>query len=410
VLENPHAPTATVLGTLRAGSACVTDGRFAVAGLTAAMLDRGTRRFSRLELASELEDHGLHLGVRPASSAPASVTVSAAGLAEELPRLLELLAEVLRRPTFPASELDRLRDRVRAALVRERDDTSSQAFAALSRRLYPPGHPLHRRPIEERLAELDGLTVGDLESFHRRAYGPASLVLAVVGAVDPDEVHTLLSAALEGWDGGLGQLPEWPEVADPEPAEDLVPMAERPNLDVLLGHPGRLRRTDPDVAAALLANSCLGQSTLTSRLGGILRDREGLTYGVYSRFFGTRDLPGPWAVFLGVAPENLRRAVALCREVVERYVAEGPTEQELADEREALAGGYRVGLATNSGVARELAAALAHGGGVAWLDEHPRRLLAATRDEVHRAVRRHIRPQSLVLAAAGSLPEEGSAT
>ena len=407
VLANPHAPTATVLGTLRAGAACAGDGRFTVPGLTAAMLDRGTASYSRLALASELEDHGLHLAIRSSPTAPASVTVSAAGLAEELPRLVGLLEEVLRRPVFPSEELERLRQRVRSALVRELDDTSAQAFAALTRRLYPASHPLYRRPVEERLAELDRLTAAELEAFHARVYGPASLVLAVVGAVDAELVHRLLGEALEGWSGGLAAAPSWAEPDDPEPAEDLVAMAERPNLDVVLGHPGRLRRTDPDLAAALLANSCLGQSTLTSRLGAAVRDREGLTYGVYSRFLGTRDLPGPWAVFLGVAPENLRRAVALCRQVIEDYVAEGPTESELADERQALAGSYRVGLATNSGVARELAAALAHGGGVAWLDEHPERLLATSRGEVHDAVRRHLRPGALVLAAAGTLPDEG---
>ena len=108
-LANPHAPTVTIAGTLRAGPALVADGRFVVAGLTAAMLDRGTADHGRLELARELEDHGLQLAVRASGGAPTIVSFSAQGLAEELPRLADLLIEVLRRPTFPSEELDKLR-------------------------------------------------------------------------------------------------------------------------------------------------------------------------------------------------------------------------------------------------------------------------------------------------------------
>ena len=160
-------------------------------------------------------------------------------------------------------------------------------------------------------------------------------------------------------------------------------------------------RGAPDYAAAVLANSCLGQSTLTSRLGMAVRDREGLTYGIYSRFFGTLQLPGPWAVSLGVSAANLDRAVTLSREVIADYLAEGPTEEELADERAALAGAYRVGLATNAGIARELVTALTADETVDRLDRIPEEILAVDRDQVLDAIRNHLHPEQLVLTAAG---------
>jgi len=101
VLANPHAPTVTIAGTLRAGPALAADGRFAVPGLTAVMLDRGTADYERLELARELEDHGLQVAVRASAGAPTIVSFSAQGLAEELPRLTTLLIEVLRRARRP---------------------------------------------------------------------------------------------------------------------------------------------------------------------------------------------------------------------------------------------------------------------------------------------------------------------
>jgi zinc protease len=90
--------------------------------------------------------------------------------------------------------------------------------------------------------------------------------------------------------------------------------------------------------------------------------------------------------------------------VVADYAAGGPTEPELADERLAQAGAYRVALATNGGVARELMAALTAGEPVAALDLYPDRLLGVTREEVVAAIHRHLHPERLVVTVAGTLP------
>jgi zinc protease len=379
-----------------------------VAGLAAAMLDRGTTDHDRLELAGELENRGLQLTVRASAATPTIVSFSAQGLAEEVPRLVALLLEVLRRPTFPSEELDKLREQVQGSLVRERQETHERAFAALSRALFPEGHPLRRREIEVRERELASLTRDELAAFHEDVYGPAKMVLAVVGHVDPSTVASLFEEQMQDWsDPGL-EDPSWPEAEEPEPIEERIQIADRPSLDVFLGHRGRLLRGSKGYPAAVLANSCLGQSTLTSRLGKVVRDEHGLTYGIYSRFFGTLHVAGPWAASVGVSADNLDQAVALSRQVISDYVEDGPTEEELADERSALAGAYRVGLATNSGVARELVTALTAGEGVDRLDRFPEDVLAVTREEVLDAIREHLHPDRLVLTAAGDFQEARS--
>ena len=401
VLANPHAPTATVAGTLLAGPAWATNGRFAVPGLVAAMLDRGTTDHSRIELARELEDHGLQLVVRASASTPTIVSFSAQGLAEELPRLVRLLIEVLRRPSFPVGELDKLREQVLGGLAREREETSARAFAALMRGLFPQGHPLHRRPIEAREKELRSLTCDELIDFHAAVYGPATIALAVVGDVESGHVASLFEGELAGWDGAEEAVFTTDDKRAPGSPEERIQIADRPNIDVFLGHRGRLLRGDADYPASVLANSCLGQSTLTSRLGVAVRDGAGLTYGIYSRFFGTLHVAGPWATALGVSVDNLDRAVELSLEVIAKYVEEGPTEEELADERSALAGAYRVGLATNSGIARELVKALTADEPIERLDLFPKQLLAVERDQVVEAIRAHLHPDQVIVTAAG---------
>jgi zinc protease len=402
VLSNRHAPTVTMVGALRAGFAQAPEGRFTTAGLTAAMLDRGTANHNRLELARELENRGLQIAVETSSAAPSWVFFSAQGLAEQLPRLGSILFEVLRHPIFPGDELDKLKDKVTGALQRESQDSFSRAYAALTRRLYPYRHPCHRRAIEQRLAEVSEIEPQDLSAFHRATYHPGSMILVVVGDVEAPPVIETVGSLTEGWQGVAAAEPSWPETQPVRGGEERIELADRPNLDVFLGHAGSLRMTDDDYPAAVLANSCLGQSALTSRLGKEIRDRAGLTYGVVSRFFGTLQVPGPWATHLGVSVSNLEAAVELARTVIADYVREGPDEGELGDEREALAGAYRVRLATNSGIARELVTVLSAELPVSFLDSYPERLRQASHEQVLTALRRHIRPDELTMTAAGS--------
>ncbi len=403
VINNSHAPTVTIVGMLQGGPAMASDGRFAVPSLTAAMLERGTADFSRMSLARELEDHGLQLDVRTSGSAPASVSFSLQGLAEELPRMADILKSVLQRPVFPEDELEKVRERVLGVLQHEREDTSAVAFRELSRLIYPVGHPHRRREIEIRENEVNTMTRDDLERFHARCYGGQAMVCSVVGDVAGRDVKGLFGDALFGWGAPEQTPPEYSEVRPGDPARMITEIPDRPNLDVFLGHAGRLRFGSDDYSAAVLANSCLGQSTLTSRLGVAVRDEAGLTYGINSGFMGTLQIPGPWVISLSVASENLERALALCHEVLDDFLRTGPQEAELDDERLAWAGGYQVGLATNVGVAMEVVKTLLAGQDIGRMDRFPLELLEVGRADVMKALTRYIDPSRLAVSVAGSL-------
>ena len=401
-----HAnPTVHLQGSLLAGHGLVAQERWSAASLLPDMLERGTSAYSRLELARTMEDRGIELSVSAEGFSPFEVSLASRCLARHWRLTLELAVGMLRRPTFPADELEKLRQLRLGELAQSQEDTFLRAFEAFSRLVYPPGHPYFRRPLEERRRGLEGCRAADLEALHGELYGPASLVLAVVGDFEPDELTGFLGELLAGWQGGRATPPVLPRrtAADATPGEVRVPMADKPNLDVVLGHPGGLRRADEDFLAAQLGNSLLGHSTLSSRLGRRLRDREGLTYGVISRFFGASLLDGPWATTFSVAPANLERALACAREEIARLVVEGPEEAELDDERAAMAGSYRVGLATPGSVARELARLARHDLPVALLDELPDQVLATTRAQVVAAVTSRIDPGALSVAVAGEL-------
>ncbi len=405
LIERHYNPTVHLQGSLLAGPGLFPMAQWSAASLLPDMLERGTRRHDRLALARLLEDRGIELDLSADAFNPMEVLISGRCLADHLPLLLETLVEMLREPTFPAEELERLRQLRLGELALAREDTFLRAFDAFSRSTYPPGHPSYRRPFPVRQQALAAVTVGDLETLHGAAVGPASLVLALVGDFASGAVIDRLAGLLAGWEGGVGQCPPVPRVRPEacEPSEIAEPMEDKPNLDVIVGHPGNLRRADADFVAALLGNSVLGQSTLSSRLGRRLRDQEGLTYGIVSRFFGAALVDGPWAVSFSVGAANLDRALVAVREEISRFLVDGPSDGELEDERQAWAGAYTVALANPSALARELVRLLRHERPLAELDAFPEIILATTRREVAEAIRRRLHPDRLSTAVAGSL-------
>ena len=411
VLRNPHAPTLSIIAALSAGLPGSEAASPIVPSMVASMLDRGAGEFNRMQLAREFEDHGLSLDVIHSSSSPALVILIVQGLAEEAERMLRLLTLVMREPRFDPEELGKLRQHILGILRWERSDPGRRASGAFSRLLYPEGHPHHRREISSREADLERLGSEDLRKFHRAVYGSGSLRVAVVGDVEEERIAGLFRAHLDGRQAGRLKNPSWPPPRKTPERESRIEIPDRPNLDIIMGHASSLLRSDGDYIPAQLANACLGQSTLTSRLGLAVRDEAGLTYGITSSFQALVDVPGPWQINMGVSAENLEAALSLSRDTMRNFLSEGPSEAEVDDERHAWAGSFRVALATNSGVARQLLRQLVGEQPMEDLDLLPEQILSCSRETCLEAMRRHLHPDEMSVAVAGSMapktPEQG---
>jgi zinc protease len=181
-----------------------------------------------------------------------------------------------------------------------------------------------------------------------------------------------------------------------------VEIERKTNVDIVIGRASSLVRADDDYLAALVANGILGQSTLSSRLGLRLRDREGLTYGVTSAFLAAGKLPGPWRIGVSVNPANVNRAIESARDVLETYAAHGPTERELTQQRNSMAGSQAVALATNAGISGQLERMAYHDLPNDYVDGYRERLEAISRADVESAIARHLASPDLIVAAAGT--------
>jgi zinc protease len=396
VQRNPSTPTVSVRGELRIGAVHEPAARNGLAVFTGAALIRGAGERSYQQIVAETEERGASVD---AGGGLHGTSFGAKALAEDLSLVIEILADMLARPSFPAHEVERLRGQILTGLRESEQETGTQASRAARALLYPPEHP-YSRLSSGSVESVQALTREDLLAFHGR-YHPAGGAIAVVGDVEPQAVVEELERRLGGWaPPGAPPAMELPAVAPLAGVERRdIAMPGKVQSDVIWAVHG-LRRRDPDYYPAMLANMILGRLGMGGRLGEQVREEQGMAYYCYSGL--EADLgAGPWAAVAGVSPANVERAIeAILREVA-RFIADGPSEQERSDARDYLTGSLVLSLETNDGVAGTLLTIERHGLGLDFIDRYPAIIGGVTHAQIVEAARRYLSTERYVLAVAG---------
>ncbi len=399
VLENRTSPAIALSGYLMAGDYFNPPGKDLLADITAAMLNKGTRRHTKFELADRLESSGARLGFDALTFAG---SFGGRSLSQDFPLLIQTMAEELREPVFPGEELDKLKQQYVASIKEAQDETGTRSYERLTQLVFDESNPFHRYPPERTIREVESVTVDDVRAFYMRQYGAASMIVVVVGDVTAADARQLIEKHFGDWQGAPPASFDVPTTPlQDAPKRDSVYMKGKQNCNVVIGHASGLRRTNDDYYAANIANRALGQSTLSSRLGLKVRDEMGLTYGIHSSFPESGFADGPFVISVTVAPKNVELAIGASLEIVNDYKGSGITPEELQDEQSSIVGGFKVGLATNAGIATQLASAELFGLGIKHLDEFPNIIRAITKDQVDAAIRRYLHPHHATTVIAG---------
>jgi zinc protease len=407
VLENHFNPTVAVSGSLHGGPLFAPSGRRLLASMTAEELAKGTERHTKLEIAEDLESRGASLSFSADASDPVGVDIAGSALSRDVEMLLDRMIEILRYPVFPAEELEKEKKRIVGSIRQQQDQTGVRAYEAALRRVYPPDHPFHRRTGAERIASVEALMREELVDYYRKTYGAGTLQLVVVGDVATDRILDGLAERLASWERGPNTALPPVRVPPAAPASETVVMPDKASADVVMLEPSTLVRADPAFLPCTLANSALGQSSLTSRLGVRVRDIEGLTYGIHSSFHATH-VPGPFVVTVTVKPESRDAAVASTLDEIARFLETGLTEKELKEEKTSRIGKFQVDLASNAGIAQALDAAAYYSLGLDYLDRFPALVRAISKEEADAEFRKRVHPDRFTIVSAGSFPSGSS--
>jgi len=411
VQENHANKTVALDGLVRAGSLYDPDGKYGLAGMTAAMLGRGAGGKTALQLALTLESVGANVGVGASTEA---ADVAGTSLSQDFPLLLTTLADELRRPSFPTDQLERLRAQTLSGIEEQRQDTGgtggagSQAEIAFAQALYPKGHPYWLPALDQSAASAKAITRDDLVHFYQTYYRPDTTLLVVVGDVNTQDVVHQVQAAFGDWAKPAAPAPALtiPDVPTPvkTPAPQIIVLPDAPQTSLLFGYNGGLTRTSPDFYAAQIMNYVVGGDTFGARLGKTIRDQNGLAYSVYS-FIDARHGSGPFQVFVGANPKNATRALSLLRQTLSQVRQYGITPDEVRQAKLYLTGEYPLRLETNAGVAGQLVVAEDYGLGLDYIQRRAALYNAVTPAQVNAATQKYLRPDQGVLIIAGAAPQ-----
>ncbi len=397
VYENFAAQSVVIAGSLEAGSIYEKPAKSGTASMTAGALMRGTKNRDFDAIHSSLEDIGADLDVGAGTH---TTGFSGKSLAEDLPVLVDILADVLRYPVFPAPQVERLRGEILTGLQYRQQDTRFRAGRAFRENLYPESHPYHYSS-RGTLETLPGITIEDINAFHREHYGPKGMIITVVGAVKAADAIEIVKSKLGDWQNEnqppKAVLPAIQQVD--ETRQIAVNIPGKTQSDIVMGVLGP-SRFEPDYRAATLVNSVLGQFGMMGRIGDEVREKRGLAYYAYSSIEGGMG-PGAWSVSAGVNPVNVQQAIESIVGEIKRIIVEEVSDDDINENKSYFTGHLPLQLESNEGIAGSILNMEAYKLGLDNLQKYADEINALTKADLLKAIQKYWNPDAYVVAVAG---------
>ena len=381
-------------------------GKVGLASATAAMASRGLRASAD---GPALDENGLSeawadLGASfggSASSDRMGFSLRSLTYPDLLGKVVALAARQLGEPAFPADSWAREREQLIASIKESETRPATIAAKAFASAVYGD-HPYGKQMTETSLANI---TVTDMRAMFDRMILACRAKVSVVGDVTREQADALVGGLFAHVGAGAATGPCPALVPVPEVAQLQGPGVvraipfESAQAHVLIGQPG-IRRNDPDFLALTVGNYVLGGGGFVSRLYSEVREKRGLSYSVYS-YFAPALHAGAFTVGLQTRPDQAAQAIALSRDVVARFVRDGPTEQELQAAKSNLVGGFALRLDSNRKLLDNVANIAWNGLPLNYLDTWTQAVEAITVAEVKSAFARVLRPESMVTVVVG---------
>ena len=392
-IESRVLPMLDVQVDFAAGSMFDPPGKSGLAALTRGNMDLGAGARDETRIAEDLADLGAALG-GGADTDRASVSLRTLSMPDTRGPALEILADVLRAPKFTADIFTREQTRTIAALKDAMTRPDSIAGKAFWAALYPD-HPYGRQATPESVAAVN---IADVQAFHARYYTAKNALVTIVGDVSRAEAEALAERLTAGLPAGeVPTLPAPPKVGKGKTVALAHPASQ---AHVYIGLPA-IERGHPDFFPLLVGNYSLGGGGFVSRLMQEVRDKRGFAYSVYSYFAPLRQA-GPFQIGLQTKRSQAREAIRVAREVLDGFVKQGPTVDELAAAKANLTGSFPLRLDSNRKLLDNAAAMGFYGLPADYLDTYQDKVRAVTVDDVKRAFSRHVRSADLMIVTVAA--------
>lgn len=365
--------------------------------MMAHLLTEGTRTRTSRQIAEEIERIGATLMVGSSSDFS---TVAASSLSMFANEVLELLADVTLRSTFPQNEIDLARENTKQLLIQQRAQPTFLASERMAKVMFG-SHPYSSvSPTPEM---LDALTRQDLLSFRQRIFIPNNAVLIVIGDFDQDSLVTQIESLFGEWQIASVAKPEHP--APPKRSKPTIYMVDRPGSaqsNIVIANEG-ITRKHPDYFPMLLMHTILGANA-SSRLFMNLREHKGYTYGAYSNL-DARRLAGTFRASAEVRTPVTGASLHEFFFELNRIRDEKVSDEEITNAKSYLTGVFPIRIETQEGLLDQLVAMKMFDLPENYLRTYREQVNAVTTEEIQRVAQQNVTPDRAAIVIVGDASE-----
>jgi zinc protease len=389
------APLVSISVLVEAGATADFNERTGLAHLAARLLLEGTQSLDGAALAERFE----RLGASVEAHADWDVAiVSVTALTDRIQEAFALLGDVLRTPSFPEREVERLKAERISDILQLRTEPRGLADEAFDRFAYEHGSRF-ASPAGGAEADVARITRDDVVRFYDARYRPSGMTVVIAGDVDIDRAGTLVEQVLGGWTGdAVTYVPAVDRPGHTSRAIHLITKADAPQSELRIGHVG-LPRNHHDYFSAVVMNAILG-GLFSSRINLNLREVHGYTYGAFSSFDWRRQA-GPFSVSTAVKSEVTAESVREVLNEIDKMRNEPVTSDELSLATSYLDGVFPIRYETTDAIAAALSNLVIYDLPDDWFDAYRDRVRSVTADAILGAARAHLNPDWMQIVAVG---------
>ena len=390
-VETHDLPMLDIAVDFPAGSSRDAPEKSGVASLTLGLMRSGAGAYGEDEISERLASIGADLSGR-FDMDRAGYGLRTLSSARERDEALGLLASVLQKPTFPQKTFEREQQRTLAGL-REAETRPEILADREFRHLLYGEHPYSQRGAGE-VETVAKLRRDDLVEFYRGYFTARDAVVSIIGDLTRSEAGAIAEQLTAGLNRGSQALPILPPVAQLQTAKTSRIAHPATQAHILIGQPG-IKRLDPDYFPLFLGNYVLGGGGFASRLNDEIRQKRGYAYSTYS-FFNPLALEGPFQIAVQTKKETTQDALKVAQDTLAKFVAEGPTPEELDAAKQNIIGGFPLRIDSNKKILDYLSIIGFYRLPLTYLDDFPAQIERLTLDQIKDAWRRRIHPERMV--------------
>ena len=394
LVEAHHLPIASANLVLRSGSAADPKATPGLAGFTAAMLDEGTAKREALGIANEIYALGATLAT---GSTVDGSNASVRAMKQNLAPALSVLSDVVLNPSFPAKEVDRIRNDRLTTFVQQRDQTFQTAIRVMNASLFGPTHPYGHTVLGTEDA-LKKISREDLVRFYKSSYSPKNAALILVGDLTEAEARKLATDAFGAWKGSGTAPAAPPSGVTASSRVVIVDKPGSPQTAVLAGQFG-VKRSDPDYEKLDVMNTVMG-GLFSSRINLNLREDKGYSYGAFS-FIGQNRGVGALMAGAAVRSDVTGPSIDEVLKEVTKMKAAGVTAEELKMAKESITRSLPANFETSFSTAGTLASIYLFDLPLNYYETLPARIDAITAADVSVVAKKHLAPERMLVVAVG---------